>query len=106
MTAVLPQAITRTPEGGYRVANSRVSLDSVVIGHQRGQSAEEIVSDFPTLTLDEVKAALDFYASNREEVDRYLAEQQQRWRELKARSGSENAELIARLRAHRERRFK
>ena len=104
MTATLTEAVYRTETGGYRVTGSRVSLDSVVIEHKKGESAEAIVENFPTLSLDQVHAALAYYERNRQEVDRYLEEQGRLWEELRARSEKENAVLLARLRAYRDRK--
>ena len=37
----------KTTAGGWRVANSRVSLDSIVFAYWEGKSAEAIVEEFP-----------------------------------------------------------
>ena len=66
-------------EGSMRVGNSRVSLDSVVIGFQQGEAPETIRRNFPTLTLEEVYGAITYYLANREEVDEHLRRQQERW---------------------------
>ena len=48
-------------EGGYCVAGTRVSLDSVVCGFLRGESPEGIVESFPALSLEQVEGAGAFY---------------------------------------------
>ena len=58
--------------GTYRVAGTRVSLDSVVCAFIAGQSAESIAQSFPVLTLEQVYGTIAFYLGHREEVDRYL----------------------------------
>lgn len=63
--------------GFYRIANTRVSLDSLVYGFLQGQSPETIAQSFPVLTLEEVYGALAFYLANRVEIDRYLARTRQ-----------------------------
>jgi uncharacterized protein (DUF433 family) len=40
--------------GARRVAGTHISIDSVVIGFQRGESAEEIQRNFPSLSLEQV----------------------------------------------------
>jgi hypothetical protein len=40
-------------EGAYRVAGSRVSLDSLVYAFWDGKSPETIAQSFPTLTLEQ-----------------------------------------------------
>ena len=59
-------------EGGYQIAGTRVSLDSIVYAFLDGQSPESIVESFGTLTLEEVYGALAFYLGHREEIDVYL----------------------------------
>lgn len=59
-------------DGAYRIADSRVSLDSIVYAWLQGQSPDTIADSFPVLTLEEVYGAVAFYLSNREAVDEYL----------------------------------
>jgi uncharacterized protein (DUF433 family) len=42
------------PRIAYRVAGSRVSLDSVVINWLNGESAESIAQNFDSLSLEQV----------------------------------------------------
>jgi uncharacterized protein (DUF433 family) len=56
----------------YRLAGTRISLDSIVYAFWRGQTAESIAQSFPTLTLEQVYGALTFYLANRTKVDAYL----------------------------------
>ena len=64
-------------DGRYMVADTRVSLDSIVHGFLSGQSAESLAQAFPVLTLEQVYGAITFYLRNREELDRYLDARQQ-----------------------------
>ena len=60
-------------DGGYLVAGSRVSLDSVVYAFLDGLSPETIVAEcFPTLSLEQVYGAITYYLAHRAEVDAYL----------------------------------
>ena len=59
--------------GGYYIAGTRISLDSVVYAYLRGESSEGIAESFPALSMEQVFGALTYYAANREEVDRYLS---------------------------------
>jgi uncharacterized protein (DUF433 family) len=61
--------------GGYWVAGTRVSLDSIVCAFLGGQTAESIAQSFPTLTLEQVYGATAFYLAHQDEIDHYLAEQ-------------------------------
>ena len=58
----------------YRLAGTRVSLDSIVYAFWRGQTAESIAQSFPVLTLEQVYGALTFYLANKSKVDAYLEE--------------------------------
>ena len=53
--------ITHT-EDGYRIATSRVSLDSVVYDFLSGLSPESIVDHYDTLTLEQVYGAGGMFA--------------------------------------------
>lgn len=60
--------------GGYYVAGTRVSLDSIVYSFRDGASPETIRSNFSVLTLEEVYGAITFYLHNQRKVDKYLLE--------------------------------
>lgn len=60
----------------YWVAQSRVSLDSIVHAFLNGQSAESIAQSFPVLTLEQVYGAITFYLAHRSEIDDYLNRRQ------------------------------
>ena len=59
--------------GGYWVAGSRVSLDSIVYAFTEGQTAESIAQCFPMLSLEQVYGAIAFYLANQQGIDAYLA---------------------------------
>ena len=59
-------------DGGYWIAGTRVSLDSLVYAFRRGAAPETIRRSFPVLTLEEVYGALTFYLAHEQEVDDYL----------------------------------
>lgn len=59
-------------ESGYRVAGSRVSLDSIVYAFWNGESPETIAQSFPVLSLEQVYGAITFYLHHRHEVDVHL----------------------------------
>jgi len=63
-------------EGAYRVAGTRVSLDSLVYAFWDGKSPETIAQSFPTLTLEQVYGAIAFYLGHRTEIDVYLQQGQ------------------------------
>ena len=59
-------------DGGYWVAGTRVSLDSIVYAFLNGQTAESIARSFDVLSLEQVYGAIAFYLSRRSEIDTYL----------------------------------
>ena len=70
---VIREHIVATPDtcgGKPRIAGSRIRVKDVAIMHERqGIRPEEIVSEFPHLTLAGVYAALAYYHDHREEID-------------------------------------
>lgn len=60
--------------GAYRVARTRVSLDSIVYAFRDGQSPESIAQSFPVLTLEQVYGAITFYLSHQVKIDTYIEE--------------------------------
>jgi uncharacterized protein (DUF433 family) len=62
-------------DGVYRVAGTRVLLDSLVYPFLEGRRPEEIAQSFPTLMLEQVYGALTWYLRHRPAVEAYRAEQ-------------------------------
>ena len=61
--------------GKPRIAGHRITVSDVAIWHERmGMSPDEIVSEYPTITLSDVHAALAYYYDHREEIDREIKE--------------------------------
>ena len=61
-----------TRNGGYYIAGSRVSLDSVVYEFMQGASPELIARSFPSVRLEQVYGAITFYLANQQAIDEYL----------------------------------
>lgn len=93
--------ISTDSHGVMRVAGTRISLDSIVIGFQQGQSPEELQRNFPSLTLEHVYGAIAHYLGCREEVDEYLQRQQSRWGKLRSQSEQRPSDVVERLRQQR-----
>jgi len=58
--------------GGVRVRNSRVSLETIVIRTQVGDTVEEIHDGFPTVSVSQIKEILAWYFDNKADVDEYI----------------------------------
>jgi uncharacterized protein (DUF433 family) len=73
----LDQHIEVTPGvagGKPRIAGHRITVQDIVIWHERlGRSADEIATDYH-LTLADVYAALAYYFDHRAEIDRTIRE--------------------------------
>ncbi|MYC72849.1 MAG: DUF433 domain-containing protein [Gemmatimonadetes bacterium] len=76
-TGTLNQHIEITPgisSGKPRIAGHRITVENIVIWHERlGKSADEIASDYD-ITLADVYAALAYYFDHRHEIDQSLEE--------------------------------
>jgi uncharacterized protein (DUF433 family) len=60
------------------VADTRVTLDSIVAGYQRGVSPREIHENHPDVPLADVFAVLAHYERHRCDVDAYLSRNRRR----------------------------
>lgn len=58
-----------------RIADTRVSLESLIHHFNLGATAEQIVHKFPALNLADVYAVIAYYLANRQTVDDYINQQ-------------------------------
>ena len=70
--------------GRARIAGHRIRVQDIVLWTEQGQSPDQIVADFPQLSLADVYAALAYYHAHREEIDRQVREDDQFAAQLKA----------------------
>jgi uncharacterized protein (DUF433 family) len=84
-------------DGNYYVAETRVSLDSIIHAFRRGESPETICQNFELLRLEEVYGAIAYYLANREACDDYLKRQDAKWTAGKSQSESLPSDLRSRL---------
>jgi len=75
----MAQQYVEQREGGYYVAETRVSLDSIVQCFNEGLSPEAILGEFETLTLAQVYGAIAWYLENQPSIDAYRMRQLQRF---------------------------
>ena len=88
-------------DGGLYVAGTRVSLDSVVISFKEGDSPEQIVQSFSSLTLAQVYGAIAYYLENEKTVDEYIAEGERELNRTIPPLSQQDPDLFARLEAVR-----
>jgi len=97
--AAVVEYVEQTAEGGWRIAGTRVSLDSIVCAYWGGKGPEAIVEEFPTLTAEQTHGAIAFYLRHQSEIDTYLSRQAAKWREVQESSNLQHGPLLNRLRA-------
>lgn len=84
-------------DGGYWVAGTRVSLDSVVYAFLRGAAPEGIAQSYPVLSLEEVYGAIAFYLANQAEIDAQLASNDREFELLRKQTRDANPNLYKKL---------
>ncbi len=72
-----PIPLKTDTDGVVRVENTRVTLDTVILAFKEGATAEEIVSQYPTLLLADVYAVIGYYLQQQPEVETYLSQREQ-----------------------------
>jgi uncharacterized protein (DUF433 family) len=86
----LPMAVDE--RGMIRIAGTRITLDTIVGAYNRGDTLDEIVYGFPSLSLADVHTVIAYYLRHREMVDAYIAENRRKaeeaLRDYEARYGA------------------
>jgi uncharacterized protein (DUF433 family) len=55
------------------IAGTHIRVQDIYVWHElQGQTADEIVSNFPHITLGDVHAALAYYWDHRQEIDQQM----------------------------------
>ncbi len=90
--------VTADENGVRRVSGTPISIESVVIGFQKGESAEEIQRNFPSLSLEQVYGTIAHYLAHRDDVDTYLARQKSQWNQARAKTERKPSAALTRLR--------
>ena len=96
--ATATEYVSTDEYGVMRVGQTRVMLDSVLALFVEGCSAETIVQQYPSLSLEEVYGAIAFYLGNRETVDAYLDRQDAVWIRASEAVNRSASPVVARLR--------
>jgi uncharacterized protein (DUF433 family) len=77
MNSAVATHIESTPGtcgGKPRIAGTRIRVQDIVIWTEMGDSVDDIVADYPHLTLADVYAALSYYHDNREWIDQDICD--------------------------------
>jgi len=83
--------------GGFYVAGTRVSLDSIASSYKSGDSPETIRQNFSSLTLEQVYGAIAFYLAHEQQVDSNIREGEEEFQRSVPPLSETRPELYARL---------
>jgi uncharacterized protein (DUF433 family) len=84
-------------DGGYYIAGTRVSLDSIVYEFRTGASPESIAQSFPVLRLEQVYGAITFYLANQTQIEQYLVENEKEYAKQVQEARARDPQLYKRL---------
>ena len=76
MSTEIGTLLVRSPNvcGGHlRINGTRMTVNQLAVRYKQGDTPEEIVDQYPHLTLAQVYTALAYYHANREEIEADLA---------------------------------
>ncbi len=74
--------------GRPRIDGHRITVEDVAVWHERqGMSPDEIVSDYPSLTLSDVHAALAYYYEHRDRIDQDIRDGERFVAAMRAKAG-------------------
>lgn len=84
-------------DNAYRIRGTRISLDSIVYDYLSGLSPEAIADNFDGLSLEQVYGTITYYLSNREEVDRHLMRNREKFDALRRKARKSHPLLYRKL---------
>ena len=89
---IITEHIEITPDvcgGKPRIAGHRIKVQDIVIWHEKlGMSPDEIVSNYPSINLSDVYAALAYYHDHLEDIRQHIKEDEEYVRQLQAKTPS------------------
>ena len=90
--------------GAVRVIGSRITLDTVVTCFEMGDTPEEILDGYPSLTLEQINSIRAWYLNNRAEADEYVRQGREEAERLRQEieSWPENIAFKEKMRSLRE----
>jgi uncharacterized protein (DUF433 family) len=89
-------------DGALRIAGTRVGVSSLVAHFDAGQTPEQFVEAFPTVTLAQAYGAIAYYLENKKLIDDFIAEVDREFFRTVRPLSETNPELFARLEAARQ----
>jgi uncharacterized protein (DUF433 family) len=91
--------------GGYYVAGTRISLDSVVYAFLKGATPEGIQSSYTALNLEQIFGSLAYYLANRPTIDAYLRQQKIDFDQMRAEARAKDPAFYAQMEAAKQERL-
>jgi len=79
--------LTRGEGGVFRIAGTRVTLDSIVREFKDGATPEQIQEDFSSVTLSDIYSVIAYYLQHSRAVEDYLSAQAQAAKEIRREVG-------------------
>jgi uncharacterized protein (DUF433 family) len=73
--------------GRPRIAGHRIRVQDIVLWTEQGQSPDQIVADFPQVSLADVYAALAYYHDHRDQIDQQIREDDELVNRMRAEVG-------------------
>lgn len=68
--------ITQWPDGSYRIGGTRIRLEMFIwVYTHEHLTAEQLVYEWPTITLERAHGVLAYYFANKDAVDAYVETQ-------------------------------
>lgn len=74
LTLTQATPLIQEADGTVRITGSRVTLDTIIGGFQKGATAEQIQDSFPSLSLAQIYGAIAYYLDREADVEAYLGE--------------------------------
>ena len=82
-----------------RIKGHRIGIESVLYEYiHRGQTPEEIVTRFPTLSLEQTYATILYYLHNKEQITAYLTAWLEHGEQMRAEQARNPTPVMLRLR--------
>src|SRR6266496_2799795 len=78
-----PIPVVAGPDGVMRVRGTRVTIDTILAAFSEGATAEEIVQQYPSVSLADVYQVIGYYLRHSSELDNYLERRRQVIGEIK-----------------------
>lgn len=97
----MPHSIMEKKDDGYFIVGSRVPLDTVVYLWRDGLTDQMIQEAYPSLDLREVRGAIDFYLTNRADIDPRMEQCEREEDAVVARMAASAPEFLRRLQSAR-----